>query len=72
MAESFSEKEIVYYPNGGKSIFYTAGQTAVIIDDEICWRDSEEDIFPYTLITDKQNEYMQWHEKIILLFREVF
>ena len=57
MAESFSEKEIVNYPNGGKSTFYTSGQTAVIIDEGICRRDSEENIFPYTLITDKQNEY---------------
>lgn len=70
MAESFSEKEIVYYPNGGKSIFYTAGQTAVIIDDGICRRDSEEDVFPYTLITDKQNEYMHRYDKVFRFLAE--
>ena len=70
MAESFSEKEIVYYPNGGKSIFYTAGQTAVIIDNGICRRDSEEDVFPYTLITDKQNEYMHRYDKVFRFLAE--
>ena len=70
MAESFSEKEIVNYPNGGKSIFYTSGQTAVIIDEGICRRDSEEDIFPYTLITDKQNEYMHRYDKVFRFLAE--
>ena len=31
MAESFSEKEIVHYPNGGKSIFYTSGVRGKVI-----------------------------------------
>lgn len=70
MAESFSEKEIVNYPNGGKSIFYTSGQTAVIIDEGICRCDSEEDIFPYTLITDKQNEYMHRYDKVFRFLAE--
>ena len=70
MAESFSEKEIVHYPNGGKSIFCTSGQTAVIIDEGICRRDSEEDIFPYTLITDKQNEYMHRYDKVFRFLAE--
>lgn len=70
MAESFSEKEIVNYPNGGKSIFYTSGQTAVIIDEGICRRDPEENIFPYTLITDKQNEYMHRYDKVFRFLAE--
>ena len=70
MAESFSEKEIVNYPNGGKSIFYTSGQTAVIIDEGICRCDSEENIFPYTLITDKQNEYMHRYDKVFRFLAE--
>lgn len=70
MAESFSEKEIVNYPNGGKSIFYTSDQTAVIIDEGICRRDSEEGIFPYTLITDKQNEYMHRYDKVFRFLAE--
>ena len=70
MAESFSEKEIVNYPNGGKSTFYTSGQTAVIIDEGICRRDSEENIFPYTLITDKQNEYMHRYDKVFRFLAE--
>lgn len=70
MAESFSEKEIVNYPNGGKSTFYTSGQTAVIIDEGICRRDSEENIFPYTLITDKQNEYMHRYDKVLRFLAE--
>ena len=70
MAESFSEKEIVNYPNGGKSTFYTSGQTAVIIDECICGRDSEENIFPYTLITDKQNEYMHRYDKVFRFLAE--
>lgn len=70
MAESFSEKEIVHYPNGGKSTFYTSGRTAVIIDEDICRRDPEEDIFPYTLITDKQNEYMHRYDKVFRFLAE--
>ena len=66
MAESIPEKdqfliaypnyvlrETVTYPNGGVSRFYDDGVDMVIIDDEICSCRDGEQIFPYTLITDK-------------------
>lgn len=64
MVESLSAKEVVEYPNGGKSYFYVMGQTVIIIDEGICKCDSKEPVFPYTLITDKQNYYMHRYEKI--------
>lgn len=54
----FSLKEVVDYPNGGKSKFYDNGVDMVIIDDDICAIDKENSAFSYMLITDKQNEYM--------------
>ena len=63
MVESLSSKEVVEYPNGGKSYFYVIGQTVIIIDEGICKCDSEEEKFSYTLITDKQNYYMHRYEK---------
>lgn len=56
-------RETVTYPNGGVSHFYDDGVDMVIIDDEICSCRDGEQIFPYTLITDKQNHYMKIYRK---------
>lgn len=77
MAESIPEKdqfliaypnyvlrETVTYPNGGVSRFYDDGVDMVIIDDEICSCRNGEQIFPYTLITDKQNHYMKIYQRV--------
>ncbi|MBR2403404.1 MAG: DEAD/DEAH box helicase [Lachnospiraceae bacterium] len=64
MVESFSAKEIVEYPNGGKSYFYVMEQTVIIVDEGICKCDGEDEVFHYTLITDKQNYYMHRYDKV--------
>ncbi len=70
MVESLSAKEIVEYPNGGKSYYYVIDQTVIIVDEGICNCDSEEDVFPYSLITDKQNYYMHRYEKVFRFLSE--
>ena len=57
-------RETVTYPNGGVSRFYDDGVDMVIIDDEICSCRDGEQIFPYTLITDKQNHYMKIYRRV--------
>lgn len=57
-------RETVTYPNGGVSRFYDDGVDMVIIDDEICSCREGEQIFPYTLITDKQNHYMKTYRRL--------
>ena len=57
-------RETVTYPNGGVSRFYDDGVDMVIIDDEICSCREGEQIFPYTLITDKQNYYMRTYRRL--------
>ena len=57
-------RETVTYPNGGVSRFYDDGVDMVIIDDEICSCRDGERIFPYTLITDKQNHYMKIYRRV--------
>ena len=70
MVKSLPAKEIIEYPNGGKSYFYVQGQTAVIIDENICECRDEDDVFSYTLITDKQNEYMHRYDKVYRFLAE--
>ena len=70
MDQSFYEKEIVEYPNGGKSTFYVLDKTAIIIDDGICTINDKEDSFPYSLITDKQNYYMHHYDKVYRFLKE--
>lgn len=70
MDESFFAKEVVEYPNGGKSNFYVKDQMAVIIDDGICRINSDEVPFSYSLITDKQNYYMHRYEKVYRFLSE--
>ena len=57
-------RETVTYPNGGVSRFYDDGVDMTIIDDEICSCRDGEQIFPYTLITDKQNHYMKIYRRV--------
>lgn len=66
----FALKETVTYPNDGVSYFYVGEKTAIIIDDGICSCDSTESIFPYSLITDKQNFYMHQYDKVYRFLRE--
>ena len=61
---SYVLRETVTYPNGGVSRFYDDGVDMVIIDDEICSCRDGEQIFPYTLITDKQNHYMKIYRRV--------
>ena len=70
MVESLSAKEIVEYPNGGKSGFYVVNRTVIIVDEGICDCDSKEAVFPYSLITDKQNYYMHRYDKVYRFLAE--
>ena len=70
MVESLSAKEIVEYPNGGKSYFYVSGRNVIIVDEGICRCDTKEEAFPYTLITDKQNYYMHRYDKVFRFLSE--
>ena len=66
----FRFAESVSYPNGGISYFYTANDTAVIVDDRICQCSSQSDVFPYSLITDKQNAYMNRFRRVYRFLME--
>lgn len=70
MVESLTTKEIVEYPNGGKSYFYEKNQTMIIVDEGICNCTSKEEVFPYSMITDKQNDYMHCYEKVFRFLAE--
>lgn len=70
MVKSLSAKEIVKYPNGGKSYFYVIDQTVVIIDEGICNYNSGDEVFPYSVVTDKQNYYMHHYEKVYRFLAE--
>ncbi len=60
--EDFSLIEHVDYPNNGYSNFYDNGDDLVIIDVDICKCDGV--VFPYSLITNKQNEYMHMYKRV--------
>ena len=70
MVESLFAKEIVEYPNGGRSYFYIIDQMVIIVDEGICKYESEEDKISYSLITDKQNYYMHRYEKVFRFLAE--
>lgn len=70
MVESLTAKEIVRYPNGGESRFYVLDQTVIIIDEGICNCSGEGAVFPYSLITDKQNDYMHRYKKVFRFLAE--
>lgn len=63
-AGRFELVETVSYPNGAISYFYTYQKKAIIIDDGICNCESKEAVFPYSLITDKQNLYMHKYQQV--------
>lgn len=62
--------ETVSYPNGGASYFYVRDQQAIIIDDGICNYKKDEKPFSYSLITDKQNTYMNKYAKVYRFLKE--
>ena len=70
MVESLSAEEIVEYPNGGKSYFYVIDRTVIIVDEGIYKCDAKDEVFTYTLITDKQNYYMHRYEKVYRFLAE--
>lgn len=60
----FSLREKIKYPNGGISNFYDNGKVMVIIDEDICEHKSNDPVFSYMLITDKQNNYMHQFNRV--------
>lgn len=64
----FKLVEEVSYPNGGKSFFYELDDTAIIIDEDIC--NKQDTIFSYSLITDKQNNYVNKYQKVYRCLKE--
>lgn len=69
-AGDFALQEVAAYPNGGRSLFYALGRTAIIVDDGICDLEPGEVPFDYSLITSKQNEYVARYERVYRLLRE--
>lgn len=67
---TFSLLEEISYPNGGKSFFYAKDDVAIIIDDHICDLKQGEAVFPYSLITDKQNQYVNKYGKVYRCLKE--
>jgi len=57
--QSYTLQETVKYPNQGRTYFYTCGNTALAIDQDICDVEDSGKVFDYSLITDKQNQYMK-------------
>ena len=70
MVKSFPAKEIIEYPNGGKSYFHVIDDTVIIIDENICECSSEDEVFPYSWITDKQNYYVRNYSRVFRFLKE--
>lgn len=70
--EEYRFEEEVSYPNGGRSLFYISDDKVLILDDGICACEKEQDVFSYSLITDKQNDYMSRYAKVYRLLMEDF
>ena len=66
--EYFLEEQAAY-PNGGCSLFYVHDDTAIILDKDICLVTGK-DPFPYHLITDMQNKYMNGYVKVFRFLAE--
>ena len=62
--------ETVGYPNGGKSLLYSDGEDAIILDDGICRREGNEPPFEYMQITDKQNACMKKYRRVYRFLTE--
>ena len=60
--QEFSLTDHVDYPSGACSNFYDNGDDLVIIDIGICKCDGV--VFPYSLITNKQNNYMFMYKRV--------
>ena len=60
----FRLRETCTYPNGGKTEYYIHEGTALIVDYDICRCGQKEEAFPYSLITEKQNHYMNLCERV--------
>lgn len=60
----FRFREQVCYPNGGISRFYDNGTDMVVIDEGICSHEPKEPVFPYMLITEKQNDDMHRFQRV--------
>ena len=56
-------EEQVTYPNGGVSSFYVHDDTVIILDQDICTV-KDKNLFPYYLITDMQNKYMNEYARV--------
>ncbi len=62
-------KETVWYANGGKTDFYVIDSKVFIIDSGICKVNSQITI-DYSLLTDKQNSYMNEFQKVYRFLKE--
>lgn len=60
--EEFSLIDHADYPNGAYSNFYDNGDDLVIVDIDIC--ECHGEVFPYSLITNKQNNYMFMYKRL--------
>ena len=60
--QEFSLTDHVDYPSGACSNFYDNGDDLVIIDIDICKCDGI--VFPYSLITNKQNNFMFMYKRV--------
>ena len=65
----FRLAETVEYSESARSRVYVLGQTAIILDDNV-WSRTDSEIFPYSLITGRQNEYMHRYEKVFRFLEE--
>lgn len=66
----YTLRETCAYPGGAKSEYYTDGETAVIIDYDICSLSEGQQIFPYSLMTEKQNSYMKTYKRVFRFLKE--
>ncbi len=62
-------KETIWYANGGKTDFYVIDSKVFIIDSGICKVNSQITI-DYSLLTDKQNSYMNEFQKVYRFLKE--
>ena len=62
-------RETIWYANGGKTDFYVIDSKVFIIDSGICNVNSQITI-DYSLLTDKQNSYMNEFQKVYRFLKE--
>jgi len=67
---AFELQEKVTYPNGATSSFYRYGSVTLIVDDGICEHRDGEPVFDYSLITNKQNEYVAKCSRVYRFLRD--